>query len=230
MKIFVAYGYNDRDQWIPSLVFPIIQAFGDEVITGEELQGQQITDVVRDKIRRSDALIGFVTRRGAPNGNQWDTHRWVTDEISLAIGNNLCVLEIRENGVGDQGGIAGDRQFISYDESKRDQCLVELVKVFGRWHQNSKVKLQLLPESCIQTIRPFLKNPKLRCTYKLLYPDASMSEDFLTTILPIKGGLFINVKNVPSMSLIQVHVECGGRSWTSDFENTDSFGLSLNED
>ena len=172
MKIFVAYGYNDRDQWIPDLVFPIIEAFGDEVITGEELQGQQITNAVRGEIQRSDALIGFATRRGEPTqgGNQWDTHRWVTDEISLAIANNLVhVLEIRETGVNAQGGIAGDRQIIYYNENQRDRFLVELVKTLGSWHQGGKVKLQLLPDLCVQNIRPFLKNPRLRCTYKLLY-------------------------------------------------------------
>jgi hypothetical protein len=63
MKIFVAYGYNDRDRWIPDLVFPIIRAFDDEVITGEELQGEQITDAVRRKIQQSDALIAFATIR-----------------------------------------------------------------------------------------------------------------------------------------------------------------------
>jgi hypothetical protein len=232
MKIFVAYGYNEKDKWIPELVFPIISAFGDEVITGEELQGQPITNSVKDKIRRSDALIGFATRRGEPNSeNQWDTHRWVTDEISQAIANNLTyVLEIRETGVDPQGGIGGDRQVISYDEIKRDKCLVDLVKTLGRWHQGGKVKLQLLPDSCVQEIRRFLSNPNLRCTYKLLYPDASLSEEFLTTILPIKGGLFINAQNVQSMSLIQVCVECNGKSWTSDFENTDSFGLNLLEE
>jgi hypothetical protein len=232
MKIFVAYGFNGRDRWIPDLVFPIIEAFGDEIITGEELQGQQITNAVIDNIKRSDALIGFAMRRGEPKGeNQWDTHRWVTDEISQAIANNKRILEILETGVDAQGGIAGDRQRILYDESKRDRFLVELVKVLGNWHQSVKLSLQMMPDSCVQEIRPFLKNPRLQCTYRLLYPDTSTtSEDFSTTILPIKGGLFINAQNVQRMSLIQVSVECDGMSWTSDFENTDSFGLILTKE
>ena len=35
MRIFVAYGYNDRDKWIEKMVFPVIEAFGAEVETGE---------------------------------------------------------------------------------------------------------------------------------------------------------------------------------------------------
>lgn len=77
MKIFVAYGYNDRDLWIGELVSPIIRAFGDEVITGEELQGELITDGVRKKTQHSDALIAFATRRQEVGQNQWTTLRWV---------------------------------------------------------------------------------------------------------------------------------------------------------
>ena len=32
MKIFVGYGYNDRDRWVEQFVFPIIEAFGSEVV------------------------------------------------------------------------------------------------------------------------------------------------------------------------------------------------------
>ena len=37
VKIFVAFRYNDRDRWVVDLVFPIIRAFSDDVVTGEEL-------------------------------------------------------------------------------------------------------------------------------------------------------------------------------------------------
>jgi hypothetical protein len=69
MKIFLAYGYNPRDQWIKDMVFPIIQSFGSEVVTGEETyEGPNIPENVLAKIRRSDALIGFTTKR-APQDN-----------------------------------------------------------------------------------------------------------------------------------------------------------------
>jgi hypothetical protein len=231
MKIFVAFGYNDRDRWVREMVFPIVQAFGDEVVTGEELQGEQITDAIRRDIQISDALIGFATRRGNPNNeNRWMTHRWVTDEISHALAFQRLVAEIREIGVDDQGGIAGDRQRITYDESKRDQCLVEIVKTLGRWHQASVVKLQILPEACVEEIRPYLRHPNLRCTYKMLFMDGNQSEDIPTLILPITGGLFVHAKNVPRMALVQVHVECAGKSWTSNFENIDAVSVSLQQD
>lgn len=230
MKIFVAFGYNDRDNWIPRLVFPIIRAFGDEVVTGEDIQGEQITDAVRREIKQSDALIAFATRRQKTGENQWNTHRWVTDEISSALAYNLPVAEIREQGVDEQGGIAGDRQRVIYNEDERDKCLVEIVKILGKWHSSDTIKLQLLPDECVQDIRPLLRNPGIRCTYKILNNEGDLSDETPASILPITGGLFVHAKHVPRTSLIQIHVECAGKSWTSNFENIDSLGIHLQQE
>lgn len=230
MKIFVAFGYNQRDKWIPSLVFPIIRAFGDEVVSGEELQGQQITDAVIREIRQSNALMAFVTRRDKIDDNRWTTHRWVTDELSHALAFKLPVVEIREVGVDDQGGIAGDRQRVIYNENERDKCLVEIVKTLGNWHSNETMELQLLPEECIQAVRPLLRNPGLRCTYQILEKNGTMGEEMTATILPITGGLFIRAKNIPPMSYIRIRIECSGKSWSSNFENIDSLGIHLHQE
>ena len=230
MKIFVAYGYNDRDRWVENLVFPIIRAFSDEIVTGEELAGEQITDAVIRKIRQSDAMIAFATRRGDPIGtNRWLTHRWVTDEISQALANNIPVIEVREDGVDAQGGIAGDRQSVPYDENRRERCLVDLVTAIGRWHRERQVELKLLPDEFAQKVFPYLRRPDLRCTYSLLNDD-EQSEEKPARILPIKGGLFVRARGVLPEALIQIHVECSGESWTSSFESTDSLSITLRQD
>ncbi|HEV3210112.1 MAG TPA: hypothetical protein VGY91_07590, partial [Chthoniobacterales bacterium] len=66
MKIFVGYGYNERDEWIEDSAFRLVKAFGDEVTSGKEIFGQILDIGVRDEIARSHALIGFTTRRGRP--------------------------------------------------------------------------------------------------------------------------------------------------------------------
>jgi hypothetical protein len=232
MKIFVAFGYNPRDRWIPELVFPIIRAFGDEVVSGEELPGQQITDAIVREIRQSHALLAFTTRRDKIGDQErWTTHRWVTDELSQALAPPpLRVAEIRESGVDDQGGIAGDRQRITYNEAERDKCLVEIVKTLGKWHASETVELKLLPDECIQAVRPLLRNPALRCAYQILDREGNLSDPIPAQILPITGGLFVRAKDVPPMSFIQIRVECAGRSWTSEFENVESLGIHLREE
>jgi hypothetical protein len=226
MKVFVGFGYNDRDKWVPDLVFSIIRAFGDEVMTGEDQQGEQITDAVRLKIQQSTAFIGFATRRDQIGEGKWTTHRWVTDEMALALAQKIPVVEVREQGVDDQGGILGDRQRIVYDENQRDKCLVELVKTIGKWHQVNRVKLQLLPDEYAHEIFPLLRKEDLRCTYRLL-SDGMEQGEIATKVVPIKGGLFIEAKDVPRDALIQVHVRYQGTSWISSFESIDSLGIRL---
>lgn len=230
MKIFVGYGFNERDQWVEDLVFPIIQAFGDDVITGKELQGEIITESVTQKIQQSNALIGFATRRDRINiEEKWTTHRWVIDEMATALTIGLPIIEVREKGVDDQGGIIGNRQRIDYEENKRDICMVDLVKTIGRWHEGSSIKLQLLPDEYAQEMYSLLRDPRLRCAYKLLV-DGRESNDIPIKIFPIKGGLFVEAKNVPRQALIQVQVEHQGTTWISDYESTDSIGIRLRKD
>jgi len=83
MRIFVAYGYNDRDLWIERAIFPVIEAFGSECVHGKALHGTEIVPSVQKLIESCDAIIGFTTAR--PNETAGVTHRWVTDELASAL-------------------------------------------------------------------------------------------------------------------------------------------------
>jgi hypothetical protein len=228
MKIFVAYGYNNRDKWIPDLVFPLINAFGDQVVTGENIQGQEIPPAVQRKIQQCNALMAFATRR-KKSRNGWVTHRWITDELALAVASNLPVVEIRETGVDDQGGIAGGRQRITYDENERDKCLVEIAKTLGNWHSRYTVEMQLLPDECVRAVRPLLRNPRFRCTYQIL-DDGVVGNEIKAEILPKPGGLFVRAENVSHMSAIQIRIECAAKSWSSDFSSVEYVGIHLRKE
>lgn len=228
MKIFVGYGYQNRDQWVEDLVFPIIEAFGSEAISGKEVYGEIISEAVRKKIQECDALVAFLTRRDQLREG-WNTHRWVSDELAIAITHDLQVLEIKEIGVTDQGGIAEDRQRIEFDEKNRDQCLVEFVKAMGQWHRSGPAELQLIPQKFVDVIRPLLKRPGFRCTYNLIVGNNEI-EGKEANIKPITGGLFMKLQDVPRGALVQVHVEAQGKSWTSDFEPIKLLRVHLNED
>ncbi len=228
MKIFVGYGYQERDQWVEKLIFPIIEAFGSEVVSGKEVYGKIISEAIRRQIKQCDALIAFMTRRERIDG-EWNTHRWVSDELATALAYDLPALEVREVGVADQGGIAGDRQRIKYDEKFRDECLVELVKAIGQWHRISTVDLQLLPKKFVDEVRPLLRHAGFRCTYSLIEGNKE-NWDIQANIRPITGGLFMKLKDVSRQALVQIHVEAEGKSWTSDFEPIEQLRIHLYED
>lgn len=231
MRIFVGFGFNERDKWVKEMVFPIIKAFDAEVLTGEEIYGEVLTEGVRNEIARADAVIGFRTRRGEPNAEGiWDTHRWVSDELLLGQERGLSVLEVREKGVSTQNGALGDRQRIDYEEGKRDVCLVELVKAIGNWHKGGSVRFQLLPQEFSNEIFPYLSNPGLRCVYRYMTEDDDReSQDFPAKIRRIDNGLYVRAKDVPRGALIEVQVECRGNIWGSGYVSTDSLTINLSK-
>jgi hypothetical protein len=226
MKIFLAFGYNDRDRWIPEMVVPLVQAFGSEVLSGEEMQGEQLSQGVLERIRNSDALIAFTTRRDPLQNGKWTTHKWVQQELAAAIEKDLLVAEVREEDIDPQVGLDGDRQRITYQEASRDKCLVEIVKTVGRWHQTVMVDLQLLPQKFIDDVRPLVKHPRLNCHYVIM-ESGRESGPVKATIRPIKGGLFLTASNVPRDALIRVFVEFDDKSWNSDYESVNSIGIKL---
>jgi hypothetical protein len=228
MRIFVAFGYNPRDQWIPDLVFSLIRAFGAEVVTGEQTYGSTISAVVQQRIKAADALIAFATRRDTqqlPDGT-YETHRWVTDELAYALALDRPVLEVREKGVSAQRGIAADRQSIVYDETMRDKCLVEVAQAVGAWCRGVTLAFQLLPKKFEADIRPWLRRPGFRCTYTLMEGGRETPEAE-ARIVPQPGGLFLYAAGVRLDALIRIQVQAGGMSWLSDYEPLSSRSITL---
>jgi hypothetical protein len=227
VRVFVGFGFNPRDAWIRQLVFPMITAFAMDAVDGMEAEGQIVTEAVRERIRLADAFIGFTTRRDPIDPQRWTTHRWVTDELSHALALDKPVVEIRETGVDDQGGIAGDRQRIVYDEASRCEALVQLAGVLGRWQRShDRVLLQLLPAEFINQIVPIYRKPGFACRYRVMV-NGEEGPPALAKVKPIKGGLFLEAADVPREGLVQVEIEYGPTSWISGFESVDAIGIVL---
>lgn len=226
MKIFVAYGYNERDKWIERMVFPLIKAFGSEVETGEETYEGDIPEAVLKKIRRSDALMGFTTLREPETAGSTLTHRWVIEEIAAAKTLKKKFVEIREKGVDAQGGITLAHQRITYDEKARDECLVKIVQALGVWQSTNLIRVQLLPEGIRSDLQPLLNDAGLSCSYRVK-SGGFTDDDIAAKIEGIKGGLFIDVPQLKPEELIQIKIKHGNRTWTSDYESLSSYGINL---
>jgi hypothetical protein len=227
MKIFVGYGFNDRDRWVRDLVLPLIHSFGFETETGEGLHGEVITDAVQRRREKCQAMLAFATRRTALEAGGWTTHRWVLDELAHALAIGIPALEVREQDVDDQGGIAGDRQRIDYDPAARDLCLVEIAQVLGRWRQDfNPVRLQLLPQETVKEILGIYKRPGFSCVYRLLQ-DGAEGEERPARLLPVGGGMFVQASRVPRDALIQVELRYQNHNWVSGYESVDAVGITL---
>src|ERR1035437_5542821 len=133
MRVFLGYGYNDRDEWIKRDVFPILEAMNLEIVSGKEMHGDVLQEGVKERIESSDGLIGFSTLRLGQKKADFGSHIWVRDEMAYALALKKHVVEVREKQVNIGEGLVGDRQRIELDPKDRLRCIAELVKVVSSW-------------------------------------------------------------------------------------------------
>lgn len=230
MKIFLGYGYNQRDEWVETLVEPLVQSFDFDVVSGKGLEGAVLREEVKSRISKASAAIGLATRRDAKQDGSWTTHRWVSDELTYADGQGLKTLEIREQGVEEQVGLRDGIGRLHFDIAAKELLLVELAQVLQRWRRElSRVRLQLLPADIQRKIVPIYRDPGFECVYRAMI-EAEESEPIKVRPIPLKGGLFIELKDVPLDAAVQVEISFDGRKLTSGFEAIDAPGITLQGD
>ena len=130
-----------------------------------------------EQIRSCDGLIGFATRRqepGVPAGSN-ETHLWVVQELAVALGQGIRLLEVREDGLGGQKGILADRHRITYNPDKPMACLVDLAGALGEWHRTPKSEFLLIRDNLYRDLVAFIDRED---DFKCQYPRPSEGFDF----------------------------------------------------
>jgi hypothetical protein len=234
MKVFVGFGYNEKDKWINDLIIPFIKELGCEVVTGEEMQGEELTAGVINRINDCDACIGFLTKRGKPDQDGvYSTHWWVISELTTALVKEKAIFEIREKGIDPQKGIAGNRQRYEFEDKDKALLMLEITKFIMKEKSKLTYKtFMLLPTNFAEEIRPHIKSRDTRCTYSFLY-QAKIYEPEETKLVRLgQGGFGIIITKIPSEEAqIEIIVEGpGGISWNSGFVSVGLMNIQLQKE
>ena len=230
MNVFVGFGYNENDKWIKSLIIPFIEELGCDVVTGEDMQGEQLSDGVVARIKESDACIGFLTKRDPKLDGTFTTHKWVIEELALALDKNIPLFEIREKGVDVQKGITGDRQW--YEITDKAELMFAITKFINKEKLKFTHKtFMLVPNTFVDEIRPFLKSRDTVCKYRFLH-KAKFYEPEETKLERMGQGLGIIVKKIPSEEAqIEITVESQSSIlWSSGFVSVGLINVQLQKD
>ncbi|HMK24991.1 MAG TPA: hypothetical protein VK483_03105 [Chitinophagaceae bacterium] len=228
MNIFIGFGYNNDDNWIKELVFPLVESFDGIISTGEDLHGLVLSQAVTDRIKKADGVLTFLTRRDAMANGKYTSHRWVFDELTTSIANNIPTVEIREKMVDDQGGLAGDRQRVEFDLDDKARLLVELAKHLSIWRRNLKAKrLFLLPRDIVQDVRPHINKDTLKCTYQFMNGSRE-SPAYDAKPFKFGQGLCVDIFRIPSEeALVQLTIKGPQFEWSSDYESVQLLSINL---
>ncbi len=233
MRVFVAYGYHERDRWVEDCVLPLIAAFGCEAVHGRVVYGGVLPDEVMKAIRSSDALLGFTTRRESIGEGQYRTHDWVVQELLIAHAQEPQIpwVEIREQGVVSPGGIleSANAQRIDYREEDLAGCLVKIAHALRRLREMTEViTVRLGPPGAVDEVSVLLDDPSFVCTWQTLRGVAESAPRRIP-VFPIGGRLFVRIRGLAQRELVRIAISVRGRTWRSDYELLDTVAIHIKE-
>lgn len=228
MKIFVSYAFNDADRWIEELVFPLINALGYEVVTGQKMEGEVLIEGVDQRLRNCAGCVAFSTRRRRREDNTYETHPWVMTEMTKARTVNLKTVEIREEGV--TIGNENDAYVrIAYRASERDRMLIKLAQTLASWNRQL-VRARLDPPKGAEDefMRSVLRSG-VRCTYDIQKDGQDIGRGE-AKMLPITGACFIDIEIPTTDVLVQISINRqsdNAIAWKSSFIGLSGIPIQL---
>ena len=233
MRIFIGYGYNERDKWVEEYVLPLLAAFGCEVVHGKAVYGGALPDEVIKAIRTVDAMLGFTTRRDSVGAGQYRTHEWVVQELLTAHTQDPRIpwVEIREEAVISPGGIveAAGAQRIDYRQEDLAGCLIKIAQAVRRLHDLTNVTMiRLGPVSAVAQISPLVVYPSFACSCLSLRGAVELAPRE-APVFPIKGGVFVQLRGVAQGELVRLAISARGRIWRSNYESVDTVDVQVKE-
>ena len=227
MKVFVGFGYNDRDRWIEEQVFPILRGMGFTVVDGKDMHGEILQPEVQSRIEQSDAAIGFFTIREGQGEADFNSHIWVRDEMVHANAKGKPLIPVKEEGAKVPDGLLGNRQYIPLRQNDRLACVVELVSALGR--RNIR-RLKLDPDG--DELRRNLQQWRRTTGFVIQYrtqDEAGLESPYRQGRLElVDQGFYLNVADVPKRAYIEVEgVLNGAIQFSSGWVSADAVQVKI---
>jgi hypothetical protein len=211
MRVFVGFGYNDRDRWIEDHVFPILRGMGFIVADGKDMHGNVLQPEVQSRIDQSDAAIGFFTIREGQGQADFTSHMWVRDELVYANAKGKPIIPVKEDGVKVPDGLLGNRQYIALRQEDRLAAVVELVGALGR--RNIR-RLKLDPDN--DQLRKDLQQWRRAAGFVIQYrtqDETGLESAFRQGRLElVDQGFYLNVSDVARRAYVEVEGMLDGAS------------------
>jgi hypothetical protein len=204
MRVFVGFGYNDRDRWIEAQVFPILEAMAFTVHDGKDLYGELLQPEIQRLITQSDAAIGFLTLREGQGDADFNSHIWVRDEMVYALGLKKPVILIREQGVRVPPGLFGERQYITLESNDRLACVVQLIRALGK-RNIRRLKLDPQRGKLSKDLWNWWTQKRgLLIQYRTRDGQGHESTFKEGRLELVEQGFFLNVADVPAQAYVEV--------------------------
>ena len=227
MKVFVGFGYNDRDHWIEEQVFPILRGMGFTVVDGKDMHGEILQPEVQSRIEQSDAAVGFFTIREGQGAADFNSHMWVRDEMVHANAKGKPIIPIKEQGSKVSDGLLGNRQYILLNQNDRLACVVELVGALGRRNMR-RLKLDPDGDQLSRNLQQWRRTDGFVIQYRTQDEEGLESPWRQGRLELMNQGFYLNVTNVPRRAYVEVEgVLNGATQFSSGWVSADAVQVKI---
>lgn len=227
MRVFVGFGYNDRDKWIETQVFPILQNMGFVVVDGKEMHGEVLQEGVKTRIDQSDAVVGFLTIRDLESTGDFNSHLWVQNELVYALGKKP-IIPIREENVKVPNAMLGDIQYILLKQDDRLGCISELVRALGKRNMR-RIKLEPEDDELRKGMMKWRMDQNFIIRYRTQDSNSGLESVFRPGRLEVfNNGFYLNVSDVPSRDYVEIEgVLKGDTKFNSGWASADAVSVKI---
>jgi hypothetical protein len=228
MKVFVGFGYNERDKWIIGDVFPILHCMGFVVVTGEEMHGQELSPEVKRRIEQSDVVVGFLTIRDEQDKGDFNSHLWVQNELLWGVAKDKPIIPIKEQNVKVPDAMLGNVQYILLRQDDRLACVAELVTALGRRNMR-RVRLEPQADAMRKNINKWRMDQGFTIRYRTQDGVNGVESDFKTGRLEVfEYGFYLNLYDVPHRAYLDVEGVLNGQTmFTSGWTSADAVSIKI---
>jgi len=228
MKVFVGFGYNERDKWIIGDVFPILHCMGFVVVTGEEMHGQELSPEVKRRIEQSDVVVGFLTIRDEQDKGDFNSHLWVQNELLWGVAKDKPIIPIKEQNVKVPDAMLGNVEYILLRQDDRLACVAELVTALGRRNMR-RVRLEPQADAMRKNINKWRMDQGFTIRYRTQDGVNGVESDFKTGRLEVfEYGFYLNLYDVPHRAYLDVEGVLNGQTmFTSGWTSADAVSIKI---
>ncbi len=220
-QVFLSFTYSphpdhvDETRALLQRVTAVIESMDLRVVTGEDLGGETLTDEIRQRIDKSDALVALVTPWRDRQGNKV-APPWVNDEFTYAKAKDKRAFRIMHPDYAGAGMYAA-HEYTVYDKNNLADALVKLMKTLALWKRQSgrPMRIEIAPDVAGQRFDPARVS---ECEFQLFidYEETGWRK---AKIWPEPGALFAYLPGVPDDAKLRLRMKIDSETWQSDFQS-----------
>lgn len=130
--VFVSYNFGEKNKEITKKFIDFISTFDVAVSLGSETDTKSISEKVKSKIESADIIIAITTKDEQNNKGNWSPSKWIIEEMSYSLASKKEIIWLKEKGCIIDGGIFGDKEYISFERENPADAFIKLAEVLNK--------------------------------------------------------------------------------------------------